>query len=119
MKAIWDMISGLFGAIGNLLTANGSGPMSDDDRTYHVYVKPKMCKEILKVRIDMMNGPSRTDDGKGFYLRKLARGTRCPFEVEMEFWWDGRRRLENREINNGEWATYEEYEAFVEAKANS
>lgn len=85
-------------------------PMTD--RILFVYVTPKMCKEVLRVRIDTMNEPSRTDDEKGFYVRKIAKGNRCPFPVEIELWLDNQRFVTETKITNGEKSTQAEYEAF-------
>lgn len=87
----------------------GGGAPRDDG--YYVYVQPKMCQEILKVRVNMMNELSKTDNGKGYFVRKLASGTRCPFQAEIMLYFDDRRRLLNREIENGEFVTEADYVA--------
>lgn len=79
-----------------------------------VYVQPRMCKEILRVDIDLLNSPSQAEDGKGYYLRKLARGVRCPFEVEMEFFLNGNRQLVDKTITNGEFVDEATYLAFID-----
>jgi hypothetical protein len=83
------------------------------DRALVLYVKPKACAEILKVRIDTMNELSRADDGEGFFVRKLARGQRCPFQVEIELSLDRSHNIVEKTIINGTEATAEEYEAFI------
>lgn len=79
-----------------------------------VYVKPKMCKIILQVDIDLINQLSMNDDGDGYWVRKIANNPRCPFEAEMTLYFDKNRNLINREITNGEFVTeaaYQEYQA--------
>lgn len=87
------------------------GSQSDDG--YYVYVKPKMCKEIVQVRINMKSDLSLTEDTNGYWVRKLASATRCPFQAEIILYFDKSRKLQNREIENGEFVSEEEYRAFV------
>jgi hypothetical protein len=94
-------------------------PAPPKDRALVIYVKPKACSEVLKVRIDTMNELSRTDDGEGFYVRKLARGKRCPFQVEIEMTLDRSHNVIEKTIINGTEATAEEYEAFVAAQGGA
>lgn len=89
----------------------GAGQASNDEGLY-VYVRPKMCKEILRLRIDMRNNLSRLDNDEGFYLRKLASGARCPFQVEVEFFFDNNKRMVRKEITNGEFVTEADYNAL-------
>ncbi|QPC82989.1 hypothetical protein G4Y79_01030 [Phototrophicus methaneseepsis] len=89
----------------------GGGPT---DRSDYLYIRPKMCQEIVKLRIDMMNGPSLTDDGNGFYMRKLVSATRCPFQAEVELYFDKNKRMTEKQITNGEFVTEAEYQAQQE-----
>lgn len=90
----------------NLFGGSGGG---SNDRGFYVYVKPKMCQEIIKVRIDMLNSLSQNDDGDGYFVRKTARGQRCPFAAEMTLFFDGNRRLIDKVIENGEFVTEEDF----------
>ncbi|GAB5493048.1 MAG: hypothetical protein Phog2KO_32630 [Phototrophicaceae bacterium] len=92
------------------LFSAGSGQSND---AYYIYVKPKMCQEIVEVRINMKNDLSPTDDYQGYWVRKVASAIRCPFQSEITLHFDKSRKLLNREIENGEFATKEEYIAFV------
>ncbi|XWX03242.1 hypothetical protein VZO05_12090 [Aggregatilineales bacterium SYSU G02658] len=94
-------------------------PAPPKDRALVLYVKPKACNEILKVRIDTMNELSRSDDGEGFFVRKLARGQRCPFQVEIELALDRNHNILEKTITNGTEATAEEYEAFLAAQGGA
>ncbi|MEO1287985.1 MAG: hypothetical protein AAFV93_09455, partial [Chloroflexota bacterium] len=91
----------------------GGGTPSDNG--YYVYVKPKMCKEIVQVRINLGSDLSLTDDTSGYWIRKVASATRCPFQAEFTLYFDKGRKLTDRTIENGEFVTEEEYQAFVEA----
>lgn len=93
----------------NLFSGGGSKPA---DRGYYIYVKPKMCQEIVKVRIDMLNSLSRADDGDGYFVRKTARGQRCPFAAEMTLYFDNNRTLTDKIIDNGEFVTEADYIAL-------
>lgn len=92
----------------------GGGSPASGDRGMYVYVRPKMCKEVLRLRIDPMNNLSESDEGGTFFLRKMATGQRCLFPVEITVYFDASKRITNREITNGEFVTEEEYTAFVE-----
>lgn len=95
-----------------LFGGGGQRAQRGDDRGLYFYIKPKMCQEILVVRVDPWNDLSRTEDEKGYWVRKLASGTRCPFQAEITLYFDGNRRLRDRDIINGEFVTREDYEAF-------
>lgn len=99
-----NLLKSIFGGGGNKRSADGG---------IYIYVKPKMCKEILRIRINPGNDLSRTDDEKGYFVRKMAQGTRCPFPVEITVYFDGRRNITGKDIENGEFATEADYEAFI------
>jgi hypothetical protein len=76
---------------------------------FYVYVRPKACDEILKIRLDTKNSLSRRDDGSGYFMRKMATGARCPFQAEMYFYFDDRKNLVDKQVENGEFVTEEAY----------
>lgn len=78
-----------------------------------VYVKPKMCKTVLVLDIDLINQLSLNDDGDGYWVRKIANAPRCPFEAEIVLHFDKNRKLINREITNGEFVTEADYQASI------
>lgn len=88
----------------NLFGGGGKG----DDGLY-VYVQPKACDEIVMVRIDTTHGLSRRDDGDGYFMRKMASGTRCPFQAEMFLYFDNNKRLVDRRVENGTFVTRDDY----------
>lgn len=97
----------------------GLGGPSRQNSGLYLYVKPKACAEILEVRVDVNNGPSLNDDGNGYYLRKLARGQRCPFEVEIEISFDKNKRIIDKQIAQGEFVTEADYQQFVAQQASA
>lgn len=99
----------------NFLKSLFGGGNQSRDAGYYVYVKPKMCQEILRVRINMSNDLSLTDDNSGYLVRKVASATRCPFQSEVILHFDKSRKLSDREIENGEFVTEETYLEFIES----
>ena len=97
----------------------GGGGTGDDKRSFYVYVRPKRCDEIVEVRIDLLNELSQEDTGKGYFVRKIARGTRCPFPAELLLRFNQSRRAIETQIKDGEVVTAEEYEEWLAAKAGS
>jgi hypothetical protein len=100
------LLEGLFG---------GSAPR---DNALYVYVRPKLCKEVLVVRVDLYNQLSLTEDESGYLVRKEARGNRCPFPVEVVLHFDRNRRVVEKEITNGEFVTEADYAAFMAEQTN-
>lgn len=96
-----NFLKNLFGGVG-----------APQDDALYLYVQPKMCKEIVRVRIDMKNQLSREEDDSGFFVRKTARGQRCPFAAEMLLRFDSNRRMIEKTIENGTFVTEEEYRAL-------
>lgn len=96
------------------LFASGGGSGGGNFLT--VYVQPKRCDEIVIVRINLYNDLSQSDSG-GYFTRKLARGTRCPFPAELSLHFDGKRRLVESEVENGELVSAEDYESWLAEKS--
>lgn len=94
-------------------------PAPPKDRALYFYVKPKACQEIVRVRIDTMSELSRSEDGEGYYVRKLARGARCPFQVEIEMNFDSNHKVIDTTITNGTEATEADYNAFIGSKSQA
>ena len=92
------------------------GSKPSRDKGYYVYVKPKMCQEIMQIRINLGNDLSRTDDYEGYWVRKMVSATRCPFQAELTLYFDGNRNLVNKEIINGEYVDEADYQAYIESK---
>lgn len=86
-----NFLKKLFGGVGG----------QSGDRGIYFYVQPKACKEIVKVRVDPMNEVSVNDMEDGYYVRKLASGHRCPFQAELEVYFDKNRNIRDTQITNG------------------
>lgn len=85
-----------------------SGGQPKDD-AYVVYVRPKMCKKILEVRVDLKNQLSQEDDGNGYWVRKVVNNPYCPFEAEVKLYFDKNKKETAREIENGEFVSEADY----------
>lgn len=97
----------------NFLKKLFSGDRRPRDGGYYVYVQPKMCKEIIRVRINLSNDLSLTDDDKGYWTRKGASATRCPFQSELTLYFNKRKQLIDKEIVNGEYVDEETYQQYL------
>lgn len=92
-----------------------SVPSGDSDGLY-LYVQPKGCEEIVRVRINLRNDLSLTDDDRGYLVHKLARGQKCFQSVDMTIHFDGQRRIIEREIDGGQFVDASDYEAWLAAQ---
>ena len=95
----------------NFLKSLFGGGGRDEDRGIYFYVRPKMCKEVLRIRVDPLNDLSQTDDGKGYWCRKVASAARCPFQAEVELRFDKHKRYQDGEVTNGELVSEGEWQA--------
>jgi hypothetical protein len=91
----------------------GGGTGQSGNGGYYVYVKPKMCKEIVQVRINLSNDLSLRDNDDGYWVRKVASATRCPFQAELTLYFSKSRQLINKEILNGEYVDEATYQAYL------
>jgi hypothetical protein len=97
----------------NFLKSIFGGGGGGDNRTCYVHVRPKKCDKIVKVRIDLHRELSATDDGKGYFTRKVVYAVRCPFQAEVVIKFNKRRKITEQEITNGDFVSAEEYEAWL------
>lgn len=86
----------------NILKSLFGGGGRNEDRGIYFYVQPKMCQEILRIRVDPLNDLSRADDGKTYWCRKLASAARCPFQAEVTLYFDKNKRFTGEEVENGQ-----------------
>ena len=98
----------------NFLKSLFGGGGRNEDRGIYFYVRPKMCQEILRVRVDPLNDLSQTDDGKGYWCRKVASAARCPFQAEIELYFDKNKRFKDSSVENGELVSEAEWAAQQE-----
>lgn len=109
---------GFFKKIANFLTSSPRG-----GRDYWYYVRCDQCGEIIKARIDKHNdlsvryGEKQMDDT--YFCRRVVVGSdRCYRPIEVEFTFDNRRTLIDREISGGEFVSAEEYQAQALVKTD-
>ncbi|MDX1994657.1 MAG: hypothetical protein SF029_19900 [bacterium] len=89
---------------------------SEGGRAIYLYVRPKRCDQIVRVRIDLWNDLSENDEGGGYFVRKTAQGTRCPFAAEIHVSFDGKRNITQQGVENGAFVEEAEYEAWLAAQ---
>ena len=99
----------------------GGGAGSTDRAGSYYYVRARNCDEVVQVRIDLNNDLSLTDDGNGYWVRKLAHGTnyRCRWPVELTLYFDSNRRFQNSDVQGGELVAREDYEAWLAQKGEA
>lgn len=95
----------------NFLKNLFGGGGSSGGRYLTLYVQPKMCNEILEVRVDLHNNLSLTDDEGAYFVRKMASGARCPFAAELYLEFDKSRTLTEKSVENGTFVTADAYHA--------
>jgi len=104
------------GLFKNLFKDLFGGGGRDSDRGLYFYVRPKMCQEILRLRVDPLNDLSRRDEGDGYWVRKLASGHRCPFQAELTIIFDKNKRLRSSEVTDGQLVSEADWLAQEAAK---
>lgn len=92
----------------------GSGVPADG--ILYLYVRPKMCKEVVQVRVNLTNDASVNEGQDGYILRKTASATRCPFQAEITLHLNNGRGVVEKEISNGEFVTEADYQAYLQSK---
>ncbi|HRF97358.1 MAG TPA: hypothetical protein PLZ51_19250 [Aggregatilineales bacterium] len=97
----------------------GNSPELADKNAYFVYIRPKRCEEVVRVRINLANDLSLTDDESGYFVRKYASAQRCPFKAEVSLLFDRNRRLVQHEVENGEMVTQGDYVTWLESQGDS
>lgn len=95
----------------NLFGGGGAGTSHDRDALY-IYVQPKMCAEVVRVRINLFNDLSQTDDG--YIVRKMVSATRCPFQAEVELHFDKKRNITQSIVTDGDMKEEADYIAWTE-----
>lgn len=107
-----DFFKRLFGGGGA-----GKSASSDKDGLYY-YIKPTGCTEIVQVRINANNDLSLDDEGKGYIVRKMVRGTsyKCTRSAELNLIYDSNRRLKNTEVTGGTLVTRDDYQQWLAAQ---
>ena len=92
---------GLFGRLASIF-GGGSGSQASRDTGIYVRVKCDACGEIVQARISPMSELSQSDDGSGYFVRKVLVGRQCfrPIEVQLRYA-DMRGKEIGREVRGG------------------
>ncbi|MFQ3536478.1 MAG: hypothetical protein SNJ58_11430 [Aggregatilineales bacterium] len=77
----------------------------------YYYVKVRRSGEVVRIRINPNNDLSLTDDESGYFVRKVAVGTRSFERVELEVTYDKNRHVTNIEVQGGTLVDQAAYEA--------
>lgn len=94
------------------------GPAADRSGLY-LYVRPSGCDEVVRVRINLLNDLSESDEGGSYFVRKLARGVRCRQNIEIDLTFDGQRRISEQRISGGEFVDAAAWDAWQQASGTA
>ena len=81
-----------------------SGEPAKPDKHYYTFkVKCNRCGEIIEGRVDLDNDLSMTDEGNGFYARKMLMGdsNRCFQRIEVELNFTSDRQITEKTVTSG------------------
>lgn len=95
------------------LFRGGGGP-SQSDRYVSFYVLSRRCNEPLAGQVDLFNELSIAEAEYDFYARKVLHTSghkRCFDQVEVELWFDAKKKLAHHEVHGGRWLNAGEYAA--------
>ncbi len=100
------------------LFGGASDGVERDNRAAYFYVQPHRCEDVLRVRIDMNNDLSLTDDNSSYWVRKLVSSSnyKCN-QVELTLTFDTNRRLIDSQIQGGTMVDREAYDAWMSQQA--
>lgn len=103
----------LFGGGGGATRGSTSEPYA-----LYFYVRLKRSDEIMRVRIDLRNDLSQSDEG-GYFVRKMVRAIRAPFPAELLVTFDDRRRMTGVSVENGESVDEAAYDEWVASQGEN
>ncbi len=92
-----DFLKKLLGGSGG----GSSGFSGGKDSAMYVYVQPRGCEEVVRVRINVLNELSQTDDYNGFFVTKTVMGVKCFQRAELTLSFDKNKRLIDKQVTNG------------------
>jgi hypothetical protein len=91
----------------------GGADRGGDKEGMYFYVRSQRSGEVIQVRLHRFNDLSLTEDGRGYYVRKLATGSRGYDQVELELHFDQKRNFLSANITGGDLVERADYEAFL------
>jgi hypothetical protein len=94
----------------------GGGQVAGDRNGLYVYVRPRGCDEVVRVRINLMNDLSEADEGPGLFVHKVVRGVKCRQTVDVDLTFDDKRRLIEKHAKDGEFVDAAAWEAWEKSK---
>jgi len=109
-----------FRALARMLSGTPASAAQGDIGMYY-YVKVRRSGEVVRIRINPNNDLSLTDDESGYFVRKVAVGTRSFERVELEVTYDKNRNVTHIEVQGGtlvDQAAYEADQAAHSAQSN-
>jgi hypothetical protein len=91
----------------------GGGVSNTSASVLTLYVRPKMCEQVVVLQINIKDQLSLNDDESGYFVRKVANHPRCPFEAEVMLYFDRNKNLTKREITGGAFVEESVYLDFL------
>ena len=78
---------GGLGAFLSRLLGGGGGSSRSTDGGIYVRVKINACGEVVQARINPNSDLSQSDEGPGYFVRKVLVGQQCfrPIEVQLRY----------------------------------
>jgi hypothetical protein len=95
-----------------LFGGGGSGNSGAGEGAIWLYVRPKGCDEVVRVRLHLSNDVSPNDDYSGYFAHKVIRGEKCRQNVEIDLHFSGNRQLTDSQITGGEFTDQAAYNAY-------
>lgn len=106
------------GFLKRLFGGGAAGGSKSEPYAMYFCVRPKRSEEIVRVRIDLRNDLSLSDDG-GYFVRKVVRAIRAPFPAELLVNFDDRRRVTGVSVENGETVDEAVYDEWVASQGEN
>lgn len=108
---------GFLKKIRDALFGSPSGGEVRDPEGIYLYVKCSRCGAPIRVRADKRHDLQRDYDTNEYVLRKEMMDGTCFNLINATVRFDPTYRIIDREIEGGEFITWEEYNALVTARA--
>lgn len=89
------------------------------DPALYVYVQPRGCDEVVRVRINVINELSPNEDFSGFFIQKTVTGTTCFQRAELLLTFDRDKRLIEQQVLDGTLVDAAAYAAWQESRSGS